>query len=68
MELDTARLVALRVEKGWSQAEVARQAKVNQSYYSAIERGKRHPSGPWALKIADAHGVLLADILPGGES
>jgi transcriptional regulator with XRE-family HTH domain len=62
MELNTQRLVDLRVKNGWSQAETARQAGINQSYYSALERGVRKPSPDMAALLAGTLGVPLEEL------
>ena len=44
-------LRSLRLEKRLTQEEVAHKLKVSQSYYSAIERGKRQSEIPDALRV-----------------
>lgn len=48
-------LEALRRQQGLTQAEVARRAKIDRTYYNKIERGKA-PSVRVAMRIADALG------------
>ncbi|WP_126425445.1 helix-turn-helix transcriptional regulator [Brevibacillus marinus] len=48
-------LEALRLQQGLTQAEVARRAKIDRTYYTKIERGKT-PSVRVAMRIADALG------------
>ncbi len=43
---------ALRIEKGWTQEELARQAGVSRQSINSIERNKYIPSLPLAIKIA----------------
>ena len=58
-------IVALREERGWSQSELARRAKVGKSVLSKIERGERigmhHRT---ARKLADALGVDVRALDP----
>jgi putative transcriptional regulator len=46
------RLRALRVERGWSQAELAERLDVSRQSVNAIETGKYDPSLPLAFKIS----------------
>lgn len=56
------RIVKLRTEADWSQAELARKAKVTASAINMIERGQRNPSLIVLRKISDALKVSLAEI------
>ena len=47
----------LRKGKGFSQAEVARKAKMTEAGYAYCEQGKRTPSVRTAIRIAGALGV-----------
>lgn len=47
-------LKVLREEKGLTQQEVADKARIERSYYTMIERGKRKPSVHVAKSIATA--------------
>ncbi len=42
----------LRIEKGWTQEELARQVGVSRQSINSIERNKYIPSLPLALKFA----------------
>jgi transcriptional regulator with XRE-family HTH domain len=58
------RLRRFREERGWTQAVLAEQAGVSKPYLSELEGGAgRRPSGQILLKLADALGVTIADLL-----
>lgn len=46
------RLLVLRAEQKWSQAELARRLRVSRQTVNAIETGKYDPSLPLAFRIA----------------
>lgn len=46
------RLRALRAERGWSQADLARRLEVSRQSVNAIETGRYDPSLPLAFRIA----------------
>ena len=50
-------LVALRKEKGWTQAEAARIISIQQSYLSKLENGHFTPSDEVLEKLSIAYGV-----------
>ena len=50
-------LVALRNEKGWTQAEAARNISIQQSYLSKLENGHFTPSDDVIEKLSQAYGV-----------
>lgn len=53
----------LRNEKGLSQLELALRVEiVAQGYISALERGKRNPTGVIQYLLADALGVEVGDL------
>jgi putative transcriptional regulator len=56
------RLKALRVERGWSQAELAEKLDVSRQSVNAIETGKYDPSLPLAFKIARLFGQAIEAI------
>jgi putative transcriptional regulator len=65
------RLKVLRVERHWSQADLADQLGVSRQTVTSIETGKYDPSLPLAIKIARLFGltvdqVFLADDAPAG--
>lgn len=49
------RVRQVRNERGWTQKELAKRAKVKQSVISALENGQ--PGTPFIVEIADALGV-----------
>src|SRR5262245_14127742 len=64
MSYDGQKIVALRKDKGWSQAELARQARISQPSLHAIEHQvTKHPKADTLIRIAQALGVPLREIL-----
>jgi len=58
------RLRRFRDDRGWTQAALAEQAGVSKPYLSELEGGAgRRPSAQILLKLADALGVTVADLL-----
>jgi transcriptional regulator with XRE-family HTH domain len=58
-----ATIKSLRIEKGWSQTELANHAKVPQSTISRLEAGTTQVISPKAMKrLADALEVRIAEI------
>lgn len=58
--------LAIRVHRrrmGLSQDVFARQANINRSYYAAVERGEKNIAVLNLVKIANALGVEVADLL-----
>jgi transcriptional regulator with XRE-family HTH domain len=53
----------LRVERGFAQEAFAAHAEMDRSYYGAIERGEFNVSLETIVKIADALGVSMAEIM-----
>jgi putative transcriptional regulator len=56
------RLVVLRAEQGWSQAELAHRLGVSRQTVNAIETGKYDPSLPLAFDIAALFGLTIEEI------
>jgi len=56
------RLKALRVERGWSQAELAERLDVSRQSVNAIETGKYDPSLPLAFRIARLFGLPIEGV------
>jgi len=52
-------LAQLRLQRGWSQAELSKQAKTSQSYIARLELGRTDPQISTARKIAVALGVSI---------
>jgi ribosome-binding protein aMBF1 (putative translation factor) len=55
-----------RLRNGWSQEKLAAVAGLDRTYVSGLERGVRNPALTTQERIADALGVPLRDLLPGG--
>jgi transcriptional regulator with XRE-family HTH domain len=53
-----------RLSKGFSQAELARQAEVTTNYISRLEGGGAAPGIDLVARIANGLGVPIADLLP----
>lgn len=51
-----------RLEKGWSQDELAERADLDRTYVSDVERGLRNPSIKTLARLADALSVTLGDL------
>ena len=58
----------LRLEKGWSQNELAYHAKLAPSVISLIETGKRDPNATTLRKLAEALEVEVRDLFPPGQA
>lgn len=57
-----------RTERGWSGKDLARRAGISYSYVSHIEGGRKHPSSPVLVRIAEALGVPPSDLLLRAEA
>ena len=57
-------LKSIRMEKGFSQKEIAEKLGVSQPSYAQYENGKRNPKAETIKKIADALGVSIEEINP----
>ncbi|QYU67648.1 helix-turn-helix domain-containing protein [Leptolyngbya sp. 15MV] len=60
------RVRAFRAQKGLSQEELARLAKIDRTYIGGIERGERNVGIKNVWRIADALGVPAADLFRDG--
>jgi transcriptional regulator with XRE-family HTH domain len=58
----------LRLEKGWSQNELAYHAKLAPSVISLIETGKRDPNATTLRKLAEALEVRVPDLFEDSDS
>lgn len=56
-------VAALRLRKGWSQAELARRADTSQPYIARLERGQVDPQLSTVRKLARALGVATAELV-----
>ncbi len=57
-------LKTARLNKNWTQVELADKAGINSNYYAKIERGDISPSYETFEKIFKALGVKSKDIFP----
>ena len=53
----------LRLERGWSQEELAFESGLHRTYISGIERGARNPTVLVLAELAEALGVSPARLL-----
>ena len=53
----------LRLEQGWSIAELARRSGFNKNYLSLVEKGKNTPSLNLLLQLAEVFHVNASDML-----
>ena len=60
-----ARLRALRIQRGWSQVEMADLLAINRGFLSGIETGKRDPSLTFLKTLADGLSMTLSKLLEG---
>ncbi|WP_239185465.1 helix-turn-helix domain-containing protein [Candidatus Nitrotoga sp. HW29] len=56
-------IALLRLQKGWSQAELAKRASTSQSYIARLELGNVDPQISTIIKIARALGVPVARVV-----
>lgn len=61
----TNRLRDLRVERGWSQVDLARELSVSRQTVHALETGKYDPSLPLAFRIARLFGRPIEAVFLG---
>ncbi len=57
-----ARVRQLRTDKGWSQEQLAAEARLDRTYIGGIERGERNPSLLNIYRIARALGVSASEL------
>jgi len=57
------RVKSLRLEKGWSQEELAQRADLHRTYIGSIERNERNVSLLNVERIAKAFGVKAKDLI-----
>lgn len=53
----------LRQEKGWSQEELAHEARIHRTYISDLERGVRNPTITIIERLAQTLGVEARELL-----
>lgn len=56
------RLKELRIERSWSQADLAEKLDVSRQTVNSLERGKYDPSLPLAFKIAGVFELAIEQI------
>lgn len=56
------RLVELRAERGWTQAELAERLEVSRQTVNAIEKGKYDPSLPLAFRLGRLFDLRIEEI------
>jgi transcriptional regulator with XRE-family HTH domain len=61
--MSSVKLAQLRRERGWSQAELARQSGVTQQAICLLEQGKRRPMLDTCEKLARALNVTIPELL-----
>lgn len=59
---DVSKIQELREARGWSRSELARQARMDPGDIGKIERGILRPYPGQTMKIAQALGVMAAEI------
>ena len=61
------RIKALREARGWTQEQFAERAAMQRSYLADLELGRRNPSVRTLVKVANAFGIAIAELLEGGQ-
>jgi transcriptional regulator with XRE-family HTH domain len=66
--MDVLRLIggnvkARRVERGWTQEQLADQSELDQRYISSLENGRRNPTILKLQQVADALGCSIGHLL-----
>lgn len=56
------RLVDLRADRGWTQADLAGLLGVSRQTVISLEKGKYDPSLPLAFRIAETFGCKIEDV------
>lgn len=62
------RIKSYRIERHYSQEEVAFRAEISTIYYGRVERGERCPTIDTLIKLSNALGVSPAELLDFDES
>ena len=57
------RVRELRMDKNWSQEDLADKTGFHRTYIGMIERGERNPSLKNLKKFADAFGIELSELV-----
>jgi transcriptional regulator with XRE-family HTH domain len=53
----------LRIEKGWTQAELANRCSINAEQVSRIENARRDYMHSTILEVCDALGISIIDVM-----
>ena len=56
------RIRLLRVQKGWSQEELAQQSGLHRTYISSVEQGKRNLAALNLRSLAEAYGISISEL------
>ncbi|WP_344485081.1 helix-turn-helix transcriptional regulator [Glycomyces endophyticus] len=56
------RIAALRAERGWTQADLAKRIGVSRQSVNAIETGRFDPSLPVAFRLARLFGLAVEEV------
>ena len=59
---------AERLRNGWSQEDLADAAKINRSYVTDLENGKRTPNLATLMQVAGAFGMKTSKLIAAGEA
>jgi transcriptional regulator with XRE-family HTH domain len=65
LDVFSANLKRLRLERGWSQERLAQESGLNVSHLPKIERSEREPGVRTVSKLATALGVSAAELFEG---
>lgn len=60
-----SRLRNLRLEHGWSQAQLSQRAKLTANHIAYLEVGDGEPNMETMRRLADAFGLTLSQLLEG---
>jgi transcriptional regulator with XRE-family HTH domain len=61
------RIKTLREARGWTQEQLAERAAMQRSYLADLELGRRNPSVRTLVKVANAFGIAVAELLDAGR-
>ena len=62
------RIQSLRLERGWTQEQLAEYADLHVSYISTLEKGKKNPSIEVISRLSSAFQLTLSEILSAAPS
>jgi len=61
------KLLAERAKSGMSQSQVEKASGVSRAMLSQFETGKKTPTLATLMKLAEAYGVNVCELIPGGK-